>query len=188
MDRRKFIQNVGLGAIPIIGGTLASCESVNSPTVNANWTDDFNIMKVIASAEAIMINTYQHAIENKLTGDNIALAQLFQSHHRDHFNAYNDTLAAEDWAPVSLGNDMDSRYDTNGNENETLQLVLQLEFEAAQFYYSNIVENISTAKVRMLFTNILPLEMGHVVSLKSALGLDDPNGATGMFEDFTNGL
>jgi hypothetical protein len=190
MQRRDFVRNVGLGAIPVIGATLVSCESVNDANNSGNWTADFNIMKEIAGIEAVAINTYQAAIDSGLLSTaNTATAELFKSHHTDHLSAYNAALQEKDWAPVSaVGVPADSRLAAVSSELDALQLALTLEFEAASFYYQKITQDISTWKVRILFANIFPMEMGHVVAFKSALGLTSPNGATGLFEDFQSGL
>ena len=190
MQRRDLLKGAGLAAIPILGGSLLSCESVNDANVsNGNWTDDYNIMKEIAQVEAVAINTYQAAIDSGLLSpQNSAVAELFKSHHTDHLDAYNQALMDKDWAPVSSTGDPDPRISSVVTELDALKLALQLEFEAATFYYEKITQDISTEKVRTLFANIFPMEMGHVVTFKTALGLTDPNGVTGLFEDFSNGL
>jgi rubrerythrin len=103
-------------------------------------------------------------------------------------DAYNEALLDKDWAPVSSAEDPDARISSVVTELDALKLALQLEYEAATFYYQKITQDITTQKVRMLFANIFPMEMGHVVTFKSALGLNNPNGVTGLFEDFSNGL
>lgn len=191
MQRRDFVKGLSIAAVPLVGSSLLSCESVNDANTNdGNWTDDFNIMKEIAQIEAVAIHTYQAAIDSTLlNAANTMTAELFKSHHTDHLNAYNVALQDKDWAAVNL-NDFtaDPRLAGVSSELDALQLALQLEYEAATFYYQKISGDVTTQKVRMLFANIFPMEMGHVVTFKSALGLDDPNGQTGLFEDFSNGL
>ena len=191
MQRRDFVKGLGIAAVPLVGSSLLSCESVNDSNTNdGNWTADFNIMKEIAEIEAVAIHTYQAAIDSTLLNPaNTATAELFKSHHTDHLGAYNTALQDKDWAAVNLSDyTFDPRLADVTTELGALQLALRLEFEAASFYYEKITGDVTTQKVRMLFANIFPMEMGHVVTFKSALGLDDPNGETGLFEDFSNGL
>jgi hypothetical protein len=188
MDRRKFIRNLSIGALPIVGGSIIGCESTNDS--NPNWGNDYNLLRDIATLEAVAIKTYQAAIDSELlTPNNLTVAQLFQQHHKDHLNAYNGALTDIDWAAKTwMDEEADSRLSTVTNELTALQLALTLEFEAAQFYHSKINEGIETDTIRMLFTNIFPMEVGHVVTFKTALGLDDPNGATGLFDALESGL
>lgn len=190
MDRRKFIKTVGIGSIPVIGATMISCESVNdSNSSSTDWQVDFNIMKEIAIIEAQAVNTYKDAIANKLTGDNIAVGELFKSHHQSHLDSYNAALSEVEWALIQ-SSALHPDYNTSGDETETLNFALTLEYTAASFYYSKLVDGVGSLTIRKLFADIFPMEMGHVVSLKSALGKENPNGATGMglFEDFSSGV
>ena len=62
-----------------------------------------------------------------------------------------------------------------------------MEFQAATFYFSGIVNEITSSEARRVFANILPVETAHFVTYKNILGFAPAINAA-IFEDLTSGL
>jgi len=193
MKRREFIRNVGIGTIPVIGGTLVSCETSTDSLNNSNWTEDYNFMKGAAEFEAVAINTYQAAIDSGLLDaapaelGAIETAQDFRDHHQQHLDSFNAAFSGKGWAEISTeGIAADSRALAATNWTEILQAALTLEFEAAEFYFNAINDTITGTTVRRLFTDVFPIEVSHVVAFKIKFGLESIN--SGLFNGLVTGL
>ncbi|KAA3618290.1 MAG: hypothetical protein D8M58_20520 [Calditrichaeota bacterium] len=196
MKRREFLKKSAFASIPIIGAGLStSCETVNNSESDGNWSSDFEIMTEAARFEAATIRTYQEAAETIFVSDVSTpdevkqTATLYSGHHSEHLALFNQNFEGHDGFPPVLINDEqpDSRLDSLTTYTEVLQLALQMEFEAAQFYFSRMNDQLTTRKVRKIFADVLPMEVGHMVSYKMVLG-QSPALDEGLFQNFGTGL
>ena len=64
---------------------------------------------------------------------------------------------------------------------------LNVEFQAATFYFSGIVNQIQSVEARRVFANILPVETAHLVTYKNVMGYT-PAIDGSIFEKLTSGL
>lgn len=175
MKRRQFIKAAGIAGIPFVAGLLSSCETVNSSNGNGNWTEDFKVMADGARAEATTIQTYKAVINaNYAQGANVAILNRLNSylqHHTDHLALFNSQFAIHDWDQINATDfSADSRLNSVDSLNGALQLLQTMEHEAAAFYFRNIHGTLTTAKVRMIFADVFPVEVGHYISHRFSLG------------------
>ncbi|HED09968.1 MAG TPA: hypothetical protein ENJ10_04725 [Caldithrix abyssi] len=190
ISRRKFIKTAGWGALPVLA-TLNACETVTGHAGEDDWRADYNIMGDAARFEAGTIVTYQSMLDSGILSDAPPPllaemnARLFKSHHDEHLAAFNQAFAAKGLEIVDTGGvTADSRLDDAGNWRDALILALNMEFEAAQFYFSRMTDQLTTTSVRKLFANIFPIEMSHAVAFKFILG-EQPAINAGLFEKFS---
>ncbi len=190
ISRRKFIQTAGLAALPLMTA-INSCETVTGNGDEGNWRDDFRIMSDAARFEAGTIVTYQSMRDSGILDDApppllaTMNASLFQSHHDEHLALFNQSFAARGVEQVDTGGATpDSRLENAQNWRDALILALNMEFEAAQFYFSRMTDQLTTTSVRKIFANIFPVEMSHAVAFKFILG-EQPAINSGLFEDFS---
>ncbi len=190
ISRRKFIKTAGWGVVPL-AAALNSCETVTGTSGRDDWRADFSIMGDAARFEAATIVTYQSMIDSGildeappalLAGMNAA---LFKGHHEEHLALFNEAFAAKGLAAVDTGGvTADPRLNDAGNWRDALILALNLEFEAAGFYFSRMTDQLTTTAVRKSFANVLPIELSHVVAFKFILG-EQPAINAGLFDKFT---
>ncbi len=194
MKRRDFIKGASLATIPLITGAITGCESVNNSTANeGHWTEDFKVMTDAAKFEAITIQTYKSAIDSGIfdnapngTKEN---AILFMGHHSEHLAVFNQHFSEHDSFPQIIVSDFqpDPRLADAQNFFQVIQLNLQMEFEASQFYFSRMSDQLTTRFVRKIFADVFPIEVGHVIAYKFSLG-QKPAIGSGLFQGFSTGL
>jgi rubrerythrin len=196
MNRRAFLKKSAITAIPVVAGNLnTSCETVNSVDGDEKWIADFEIMAQAAQAEAKTIRTYQEAIATVFESDTATpdavkqTALLYSNHHAEHLDLFNKNFAEKNGFPQVLVNDAqpDDRLAGKSEFMEVVTLAIEMEFEAAQFYFSRMSDQLTTQTVRRLFADVFPMEVGHMIGLKNTLG-QSPAQDAGLFTNFGTGL
>jgi len=189
MDRRLFLRSVALSSAGIsAAGLLQSCETTTQST-----EDDVEAAAQIATDgaefEAMGIKTYEVAAASGLLTDQAVIdtALAFMADHQGHLAELNVVLS-------NLGK---PTIDTSGaapapgtasvtNQTDILELALSVEFDAATFYFSGIVNTVRNTDLRKVFANILPIEVAHMITYKNVLGRTPAiDGA--IFENLTDG-
>ncbi len=174
MDRRKFIQAASLG-LPVAGSAfISSCETVNNSNDQGDLDSDLDVIFSGAEFEASGVKTYETALAAPgliVSPDSRVVASLFMSHHQEHFAALNKVLLdngrqipdISQIGPVA-------GTETVTNELEAVNLALNVEFSAAQFYFSGINDQLTTNSVKKLFADIYAVETAHAMLYKFFLG------------------
>lgn len=175
MERKKFLKSLPL--IGLSGGLLLSaCNTTGSTDLGGNENElegDAFLINDAAEREAIAIQTYTAAAESGLIESQTVLdtAVNYRSHHREHLEEFNNLLVDLDTDPVELTNfSADERVGNVTNQEQAVELAMTLEFEAAEAYFTQLVNQLQQPGPRRLFGNIYPVEVSHFVSLKAVLG------------------
>ena len=144
--------------------------------------------------EAVTIQTYLAAVDSGILVNAPAelnltsAAQVYLGHHNEHLAYFNQNFSEHNFPQVSADDHQaDSRIAGVTTWQEAIQLTLTMEFEAAQFYYSRMNDQLTTQHVRKIFADVFPIEVGHVISYKLALG-QSPYIDAGIFQNLTTGL
>lgn len=187
MERKNFLKT--LPFIGISGGLLLSaCNTSGSTDIGSGENDlegDAFLINDAAEREAISIQTYTTAVNSGLIESQAVLdtAVFFRSHHQEHLEEFNNLLVDFDTEPVILSDfSVDERISDVSNQQGAIELAMTLEFEAAEAYFTQLVNQLQQPNPRRLFGNIYPVEVSHFVSLKAALGRNPAINAA-LFED-----
>lgn len=188
MERRNFIYTLtAAGGLLGAGQLLNSCKSSTEPE---NTESDVELVTAGAEFEAMGVRTYQVAAGSGLitTQAYIDVAVAFMKDHEKHLEELNKLLVGYGRDAISVDSaDPDPGVGSVTDEASVLRLAHDVEFRAASFYFSGVVNQIRTAEARRVFANILPVETAHFVTYKNALNLTPAiDGA--IFEDMTSGL
>ena len=191
MERRSFIKSMAVsGGLLSTAGVLASCKSSTGSTPGAVFEEDAPLVTAGANFEAMGIKTYEVAAQSGLLTDQAVIdtAIAYMNDHKDHLSELNNLLDTFGFDQVDPTNaDPDPGVGSVQNQTDVVNLALGVEFQAATFYFSGIVNQIQSVEARRVFANILPVETAHFVTYKSVLGYTPAiDGA--IFEDLTSGL
>ena len=191
MERRSFLKSIAIsGGVLSTAGVLASCKSSTGATANAVFEEDAPLVTAGAEFEAMGIKTYEVAAQSGLLTDQVIIdtAIAFMNDHKDHLDELNKLLKAFGFDEVDPTNaNPDPGVGSVNNQTDVLNLALGVEFQAATFYFSGIVNQIQSVEARRVFTNILPVETAHLVTYKSVMGYT-PAIDGSIFEKLTSGL
>lgn len=185
MHRRDFINT--LSFVGVSGGLLlTSCETTNDSNSDESLAADLQLVSDGAKFEASGVATYAAAAQTGLLVDQAVIdtALLFMSQHQQHLDQLNALLEFNNWSTVSA-DEADPVPGTENvkNQHDIILLALDVEFQAANFYFSGIAQSLNNAIIRKTFANILPVEMAHAVTYKNVLG-QAPAINSGLFEEF----
>ena len=187
MERKDFLKTLSLAGI---SGTafLAACNTTSTGTGGGNpaLEGDAGLVQQAAEREAVAIQTYTEAIESGLLSQGVEdVASLYRSHHESHLIAFNDVLTGLDGEPILLNNfSADQRISNVTNELEAVELAMTLEREAAEAYFTELVNDLQNPNPRQVFGDIFPIEVSHFVTLKAALNRQ-PSINSGFFSELT---
>lgn len=188
MKRRNF-----LGAIPIAAASagllLKGCETNNStaPSGVENTSSAVDLMTAAAEFEASTIKTYEFALNSGLLVDPSLqeIANRNLGHHNEHLGAFNGWLVNNNAPEVSRADASPvSGTEVLASETEISQFAMELEFSAANFYFSQIQAVDGVA--RRLFSDVFPVEFAHTMEFKRFLNLN-PDVNSGLFQSVTLG-
>jgi hypothetical protein len=190
MERRDFLRSVAFsGGLVTTSAIVHSCSSTTE-AADGDFTEDEPIVRNGAEFEAMGIKTYEVAAASGLikTQAYLDVAVQFMGDHAVHLEELNKLLTTNGFDAVDSTNaDPDPGVGSVDTEQDVLNLALSVEFQAATFYFSNIVTAIKSPQARTVFANILPVETAHFTAYKSALGYAPAiDGA--IFENMTSGL
>jgi rubrerythrin len=191
MDRRHFFKYIGMGGVATLtAGGIWSCDNSTDPNnTDQSLEDSIAAAREGAEFEAMAIQTYLAAAGSGLITDQnvLDLAIQYNGHHETHLEEFNKVLVALGQTEVDLANAQpDPGVGSVTNQTEVLTLAMTVEFAAAGFYFSGIVNRPLNSQVRKVFANILPIEVAHTMVYKEALGrLPSING--GIFEQLSLG-
>ena len=190
MERRNFLRSLAYtGGLVTTAGILHSCKSSTAAT-DGDFSEDEPIVRAGAEFEAMGVKTYEVAANSGLLKDQAVIdtAVAFMNDHKKHFDELNKLLSANSFDEVDPTNaNPDPGVGSVANQTDVLNLALSVEFQAATFYFSNIVTAIKSASALKVFANILPVETAHFNTYKNVLGYTPAiDGA--FFEDLTSGL
>jgi len=191
MERRSFIKSMAVsGGVLSATGILASCKSSTGSPVGAAFEQDAPLVTAGAEFEAMGIKTYEVAAGSGLLTDQAVIdtAVAFMNDHKGHLDVLNSLLKSFEFDEVDPTNaDPDPGVGSVKNQTDVLNLALGVEFQAATFYFSGIVNQIQSVEARRVFANILPVETAHFTAYKSALNYT-PAINSPIFEELTSGL
>lgn len=185
MERRDFLTKISVAGLG--GGLLLnSCETVNDSNDDVNLEADLQLVEDGARFEADGVATYVAAANSGLLTSQAVIdtAILFMNHHKQHLQVLNDILSANNWSIITE----DSGSPVPGTENVQTQndiilLAMDVEFQAANFYFAGATQTLTSPVIRNSFTNILPIEVAHAVTYKTVLGRN-PAINSALFEEF----
>jgi hypothetical protein len=174
LDRRFFLRSFSVaGASFAASNFLTSCEtSTESSGDNGGFEADAAIVTSGAEFEAMGIKTYQAAANSGLlsTQGVIDTALAYMADHQGHLDELNKLLKSFGKSEIDPSNaDPDPGVSSVASETDVIKLALDVEFRAATFYFSGIVNEIKSAEARRVFANILPVETAHFVTYKNVL-------------------
>ncbi len=173
MERKNFLKSLPL--IGLGGMLLAGCNTTSSADFGSEETDlegDARFVQQAAERDAIVIQTYQRAAESGIleTQTLIDTATVYMGHHVGHLDKLNSLLSEFGAELVALDDfQADEGVSFLETEAEFIELAMTLEFEAAQAYFSQMVNELEQLETRKLFGNIYPIKLAHFVTLKKAL-------------------
>jgi hypothetical protein len=191
MERRSFIKSLALtGGLATTTGLISGCKTSTGGPTGDGFDDDVSLVQGGAAFEAMGIKTYQVAAGSGLLTDQAVIdtAVAYMGDHEGHLDELNALLRTFGFEEVDPTNaDPDPGVGSVANQTDVLNLALSVEFQAATFYFSGIVNQIKSVEARRVFANILPVETAHFVTYKNVLGYTPAiDGYT--FEDLTSGL
>ena len=192
MERRIFVRSLAFsGGLLGTSGIIQRCKSSTSSTdEGATFDDDVELVKAGAEFEAMGIKTYEIGAASGLIENTAVLdtAVAYMNDHIKHLEALNNLLKSFGHEQIDPSNAQPAEGVANvTNEIDVIKLALSVEFDAATFYYSGIINEIKTADARRVFANILPVETAHFVTYKNVLGFEETiDGA--LFSELTSGL
>ena len=194
-SRRTFVKQAGLagvgGSLLTVGGGLVPFTRLTGLAAGQDVLSDTEIAGFAQSVELAAVAAYTAAAP-ALTGDVLAVAQLFLGHHQDHADAFgavagddarpepNDKLVAAVTptldavaAGVAEGTDMTA---------DVLRFAKSVENQAA-YTYAAALTLLTDPAYAAATSTILPIEAQHATVLALAVG-DGPDGwfPTGAFE------
>jgi len=190
MERRNFLRSLAYtGGLVTTTGIINSCKTSTAAT-DGEFTEDEPIVRAGAEFEAMGVKTYEAAANSGLLKDQVVIdtAVAFMNDHNKHLDELNNLLSANNFDVIDpTGASPDPGVGSVANQTDVLNLALSVEFQAASFYFSNIITAIKSASALKVFANILPVETAHFTTYKNVLGYTPAiNGS--LFEDLTSGL
>jgi hypothetical protein len=190
MERRNFIKSLAYtGGLVGTAGVLSSCKSSTAAT-DESFEQDESLVRAGAEFEAMGMKTYEVAYNSGLLTDQAVIdtAVAYLQDHTDHLTELNTLLQSNGFDTVDPTNaDPDPGVGGVSNQTDVLEVALNVEFLAATFYFSGIVNQIKSEQARRVFANILPVETAHFVTFKNVLGFS-PAIDGSMFENLSSGL
>jgi hypothetical protein len=152
---------------------LTSCEtSTDSTSDNGGFEADAALVTSGAEFEAMGVKTYQAAANSGLLSSQAVIdtALAYMADHQGHLDELNNLLRSFGNTEVDPSTaDPDPGVSSVTNETDVIKLALDVEFRAATFYYSGIVNEIKSTEARRVFANILPVETAHFTTYKNVL-------------------
>ena len=174
MNRTDFIKTIGAGGLLVAGSSMFhACETSTEPSTEEDLKAAIQIVTDGANFEAMGIQTYIVAANSGLLVDQAVIdtALLYKSHHEGHLAELNNLLTNFDQPTIDVSSAAPAPgTSTVQNQTDVLELALDVEFQAATFYFSGIVNQVKNTDVRKVFANIMPIEVAHMVTYKSVLG------------------
>jgi hypothetical protein len=190
MERRIFLKSLAYtGGLVGTTGLLTSCKSSTAAT-DESFEQDESLVRAGAEFEAMGIKTYEVAYASGLLTDQaiIDTAVAYMGDHIAHLNELNTLLQLNSFETVDPTNaDPDPGVGGVSNQTDVLEVALNVEFLAATFYFSGIVNQIKSEQARRVFANILPVETAHFVTFKNVLGFS-PAIDGSLFQNLSSGL
>ena len=177
------------------GGLIATTHFFNSCKTSTaadsgSFDDDAELVKAGADFEAMGVKTYEVAAASGLLTDQAVIntAVAYMNDHKAHLATLNALLASFGFDEIDGTNAQPAAGVADvKNQTDVVSLALSVEFDAASFYFSGIVNEIQSIEARRVFANILPVETAHFVTYKSVLGYN-PAIDGSFFEDLSSGL
>lgn len=192
--RRSFIKKGGLaalgGTVLSTGGGLTALTRLGGVAAAQEGLTDTAIAGYAQSIELAAVAAYMTAAP-KLSGDVLAVAELFAGHHQDHADAFG-AVAGEDARPEANQNLVDlvtptleavgAAEPSEELTNQILAFAKDVENQAAYTYAAGLTLLTDPAFAAATST-ILPIEAQHATVLGLTLG-EGPEGwfPTGAFE------
>ena len=125
--------------------TTAPPEGATTTLAGGSRVDasDLTIMRFAASLENLAVAAYEQAAPLVTTPMLLTLAQLFQSHHKDHAKLFNGQLTANGQKAFTEPNSVllanfKPKIDALKTEADVLRFAQELEVAAASTYFSNV--------------------------------------------------
>jgi hypothetical protein len=190
MNRMDFIKTIGTGGIVVAASSLFNaCETATESSSEDDLDAAIQIVTDGANFEAMGIQTYAAAANSGLLVDQTVIdtALLYKSHHEGHLAELNNLLTNFDQPTIEATSASPAPGTSSvTNQTDIILLALDVEFQAATFYFSGIVNEVKNTDVRKVFANIMPVEVAHMVTYKTVLGRNPAIDAD-LFENLTMG-
>ena len=190
MKRLDFIKTVGAGGMLVTASSLFNaCETSTESSGEGDLDAAIQIVTDGANFEAMGIQTYAAAAGSGLLIDQAVIdtALLYKSHHEGHLAELNNLLINFDRPTIDVSSASPAPGTSSvTNQTDIIVLALDVEFQAATFYFSGIVNEVKNTDVRKVFANIMPVEVAHMVTYKTVLGRNPAIDAD-IFENLTMG-
>ncbi len=190
MRRIDFIKTIGAGSLLVTASSMfQACETSTESSNEEDLQAAIQIVTDGANFEAMGIQTYVVAANSGFLTDQAVIdtALLFKSQHEGHLDELNNLLTNFDQPTIDASTAAPAPGTGNvQNQTDIIELALDVEFQAATFYFSGIVNEVKNTDVRKVFANILPVEVAHMVTYKSVLGRNPAIDAA-LFENLTTG-
>jgi rubrerythrin len=191
MERRSLLRSLAItGGLLGTAGIIKSCKSATASTTDESFDEDAALVKAGAEFEAMGIKTYEVAAASGLIETQAVLdtAVAYMTDHVNHLEALNSLLKSFEYDEVDPSGAQPAAGVANvTNETDVIKLALSVEFDAATFYFSGIVNEVKSPDARRVFANILPVETAHFVTYKNVLGFN-PAIDGSLFADLSSGL
>jgi len=190
MRRMDFIKTMGTGSLLVTASSMfQACETSTESSNEGDLQASIQIVTDGANFEAMGIQTYVVAANSGLLTDQAVIdtALLYKSHHEAHLAELNNLLTNFDQPTIDASTAAPAPGTSNvQNQTDILELALDVEFQAATFYFSGIINEVKNTDVRKVFANIMPVEVAHMITYKSVLGRNPAIDAD-IFENLTMG-
>ena len=179
--RRSFMKKAGLagvgGTLLTAGGGLATFTRLGGVAAAQDALTDTVIAGYAQSVELAAVAAYGAAAP-KLSGDVLAVAQLFASHHQDHADAFG-AVAGDDARPeanaklvAAVQPTLDAVAAADASDDLTKQILTfakTVENQAA-YTYAYALTALKDPAYAAATSTILPIEAQHATVLSVALG------------------
>lgn len=173
MERKEFLKTLSMAGISV-SALLSACNTTSTTDVGGGGPleGDAGLVQQAAQREAVAIQTYTAVVESGLLEQAVAdTARLYRSHHRQHLVEFNNTLVGLDGEAIILENfSADQRISGVNNQEQAVELAMVLEMEAAQAYFTRLVNDLQGSNPRQIFGDIFPIEVSHFIRLRATLG------------------
>jgi hypothetical protein len=170
-SRRRFLAEVGVGSATIaLGSTLVPAFRLLPAGAQEEETSDEDLAVFAASVELAAVAAYQAALDTDLLSAPVAsVAQLFQTHHEEHAQAFESLGGSTPEANQGVLDVFGPQIEEASDEAGVLTVALAIEEGAAATY--EFALGVLGPEAAAATSTILPVEGQHAVVLGAALEL-----------------
>ncbi len=162
------------GGEPAPSAAAPDGATTTTPEMTKEDPADLRIFRFSASLENLAVAAYDTAAKLIRTPALLALATLFQGHHKDHAKLFNSQLAASGEKAFTEPNSvllatLKPQLDALATEEEALAFALDLEMKAASTYFASVGQ-LQGPKLGSVTMSIGATEYRHAALLANLTG------------------